>query len=186
MTADYQLVRRRDWRKVALVIGLLAFGALWTGVEVLSEEGEATSVVEFLLDTIEKSLLLVGAGGVFLLLKSSHVQHWERQRLIDELEVARREGESWRRSAQTYMNGVGEEIEKQFQEWGLSEAEAEVARFMIKGLSHKEIADLRGTAEATVRQQARNVYQKSNLPGKAAFSAYFLEDLLPPANQTLN
>jgi hypothetical protein len=31
-----------------------------------------------------------------------------------------------------------------------------------------------------VRQQAQSIYRKAGLPGKTAFSAYFLEDLLPP------
>jgi hypothetical protein len=39
---------------------------------------------------------------------------------------------------------------------------------------------LRGTSEATVRQQAQSIYQKAELPGKTAFSAYFLEDLFAP------
>jgi hypothetical protein len=29
-----------------------------------------------------------------------------------------------------------------------------------------------------VRQQAQSIYRKARLPGKTAFSAYFLEDLL--------
>jgi DNA-binding NarL/FixJ family response regulator len=43
-----------------------------------------------------------------------------------------------------------------------------------------EIAALRSTSEATVRQQARSTYEKSGLNGRASFCAYFLEDLLPP------
>jgi hypothetical protein len=31
-----------------------------------------------------------------------------------------------------------------------------------------------------VRQQARSIYEKSGLNGRAAFCAFFLEDLLPP------
>ena len=31
-----------------------------------------------------------------------------------------------------------------------------------------------------MRQQAQSIYYKANLPGKAAFSAYFLEDLMAP------
>ncbi len=50
---------------------------------------------------------------------------------------------------------------------------------MLKGFSHREIASLRGTTEATVRHQASAIYQKSSLPGRSAFCAYFLEDLLP-------
>jgi DNA-binding NarL/FixJ family response regulator len=49
---------------------------------------------------------------------------------------------------------------------------------LLKGLSHKEIANLRSTSEATIRQQAASIYQKSSLSGRAALSAFFLEDLL--------
>jgi hypothetical protein len=48
---------------------------------------------------------------------------------------------------------------------------------ILKGLGHKEIAALRATSDATVRQQAQAIYRKAELPGKTAFSAYFLEDL---------
>ncbi|MCB0318456.1 MAG: response regulator transcription factor [Bdellovibrionales bacterium] len=174
------LVSFNNWNKSLVISLTLAAGATVTGFEILTD-GEQISVFEFLFDTIEKALIITGAAGVFILLKDSQEQKKERQTLINQLEVARIEGESWRQNAQTFVNGVGQEIEKQFSSWGLSEAEHQVGLLMIKGLSHKEIADLRGTAEATVRQQARNIYQKSGLPGKAAFSAYFLEDLLPPA-----
>ncbi|MEZ4752758.1 MAG: LuxR C-terminal-related transcriptional regulator [Bdellovibrionota bacterium] len=174
-----------DWKKILGVGSVLLAGAGVTGFEMLTD-GESVSVFEFIFDTIEKSLIITGAAGVFYLIKDSNQQKKERLNLVKELEIARVEGESWRKNAQTFVNGVGQEIEKQFNNWGLSEAENQVGLLMIKGLSHKEIAELRGTAEATVRQQARNIYQKSNLPGKAAFSAYFLEDLLPPASNVVN
>jgi DNA-binding CsgD family transcriptional regulator len=59
----------------------------------------------------------------------------------------------------------------------MTAAERDVGLLILKGLSHKEIAALRGTSEATVRQQAQAIYRKADLPGKTAFSAYFLEDL---------
>ncbi len=62
----------------------------------------------------------------------------------------------------------------------MTAAEQEIGMLILKGLSHKEVASLRGTTEATVRQQAQSIYQKSSLPGKTAFSAYFLEDLFAP------
>ena len=71
-------------------------------------------------------------------------------------------------------------MDRQFQDWGLTGAEREVGLLILKGLSHKEIAALRATTEATVRQQAQSIYRKAELPGKTAFSAYFLEDLLTP------
>ena len=41
----------------------------------------------------------------------------------------------------------------------------------------KEIAGIRGTGEATVRQQATSVYKKSGLENRNQLVSYFLEDL---------
>ena len=56
----------------------------------------------------------------------------------------------------------------------------EVALLLLKGLSHKEIAEVRGVAETTVRQQARALYKKAGLGGRNDLAAFFLEDLLGP------
>ena len=39
---------------------------------------------------------------------------------------------------------------------------------------------VRATSERTVREQARSIYTKAGLTGRAALSAFFLEDLLAP------
>lgn len=36
------------------------------------------------------------------------------------------------------------------------------------------------TSERTIRAQARSIYAKAGLSGRAALSAFFLEDLLAP------
>ncbi|MGH8595878.1 MAG: LuxR C-terminal-related transcriptional regulator, partial [Gammaproteobacteria bacterium] len=61
-----------------------------------------------------------------------------------------------------------------------TEAEREVALLLLKGLSSKEIAAVRGVSERTVREQSRAIYSKAGLTGRAALSAFFLEDLLAP------
>jgi DNA-binding NarL/FixJ family response regulator len=55
-----------------------------------------------------------------------------------------------------------------------------VALLLLKGLSLKEIAAVRATSERTIRAQARSVYSKAGLTGRASLSAFFLEDLLAP------
>ena len=44
-------------------------------------------------------------------------------------------------------------------------------------MSLREIADLRRTADATIRQQAQSIYRKSGLGGRRELAAYFLESL---------
>ncbi len=91
------------------------------------------------------------------------------------------ERDAWRGKAQGYLQGLGEAIAVQMNEWGLTAAESETALFLLKGFSHKEIGTLTGRSERTVRQHSISVYRKSGLSGRAELSAFFLEDLLLPS-----
>lgn len=90
----------------------------------------------------------------------------------------RAEASSWRQEARDALVGLSDAIDRQFTRWELTQAEREVALLLLKGLSHKEIATVRGTSERTVRQQSLTVYRKSEVAGRAELSAFFLEDLL--------
>jgi DNA-binding NarL/FixJ family response regulator len=65
----------------------------------------------------------------------------------------------------------------------LTPAEAQVGVLLLKGLSHKEAAEVRNTSERTVREQARSLYRKADLAGRSELAAFFLEDLLLPRRQ---
>ncbi len=69
-------------------------------------------------------------------------------------------------------------IDGQFQQWGLSDSEAEVALLLIKGLSMKEIAEVRAVKEKTVRTQAASIYAKSDQAGRHELAAFFIQDLM--------
>src|SRR3954470_22406428 len=103
-----------------------------------------------------------------------------RLSLIRELDVARIQGRQWRDETRALLKGLGEAIDRQFSTWKLTEAEREVGLLILKGLSLKEIAGARVTSERTIRAQARSIYAKAGLSGRAALSAFFLEDLLAP------
>ena len=68
-----------------------------------------------------------------------------------------------REESKKFLEGMGVLIDKQFADWSLTMSEKEVALLLLKGLSHKEIADIRKTSEKTVRQQAGQVYEKAKL-----------------------
>lgn len=99
-----------------------------------------------------------------------------------ELEARGAERDAWRRRAEKLLRGLGEEIDRQLREWGLTPVERETALLLLKGFGHKEIAVLQGKSERTVRQHAVAVYRKSGLSGRAELSGFFLEDLLLPAD----
>lgn len=86
----------------------------------------------------------------------------------------------WKARASKLLEGLGAAIDQQFEYWHLSKAEKEVALLLIKGVSTKELAHIRGTSEKTVRHQASNIYAKANLEGRAELAVFFLEDLLLP------
>ncbi|MGH1428930.1 MAG: helix-turn-helix transcriptional regulator [Arenicella sp.] len=92
----------------------------------------------------------------------------------------------WKSKASRLLEGLGTQISEQFDLWGLTTTEKEVAILLIKGISLKEIAGIRGRSEKTVRQQASNIYAKANIENRASLSAFFLEDLLLPGEPAVN
>ena len=166
--------RTRTWAMLAVIAGIALLLVLeWIEEPHLTPGQLALEVVD-ILPTVLTSV------GVVLLFRISGRQREEHMTLIRDLELARAQGERWRSEARPYLNGLGEAIDQQFLRWNLTEAESEVALLLLKGLSLKEIAQVRSTSERTVRAQARSLYGKSGLTGRAALSAFFLEDLLAP------
>jgi DNA-binding CsgD family transcriptional regulator len=162
------------WAAAAIVAGI---GLLIT-LEII--EDPHLTPGEILFELAEPTLIVMTAAGVVYLLQRTRQQHEEQLALIRDLEVARADGAAWRSDVRELLQGLGQAIDDQFERWGLTAAEREVALLMLKGLSHKEIAAVRESSERTVRQQARAIYAKANLSGRAALSAFFLEDLLLP------
>ncbi len=85
---------------------------------------------------------------------------------------------AWQTKSRSSAQELRRMIDQQFEEWDLSQSEKEIALFLIKGLSMKEIADLRQTSDTTVRQQASVIYKKSSTSGRQELAAFFLEDIL--------
>lgn len=168
-------------RQVRFILGGVGVGsfALLMTLEIVSEQGDL-SLLELLQEAVSLLLIIASAVGVALLVQRMNAQHEESMALMRQLEIARDEGESWRSKVQSALAGIRDEMDKQFLRWGMTVAERDVGLLILKGLNHKEIATLRGTSEATVRQQAQSIYRKSRMPGKTAFCAYFLEDLFAP------
>lgn len=168
-------------RRVIMLIGSTA--AIVVGLVVIDvlKQDEPFSWAIFLLDLLEKALLAVGVVAAAVIALELRSLKRDRVDLLNDLARARTEGERWRGEVRQHVEGLSRAIASQFDAWRLSPGEADVASLLLKGLSHKEIARLRDTSEATVRQQAAAIYRKSGLGSRAELAAFFLEDLLPPA-----
>ncbi len=141
---------------------------------------EPFDAISLTVDIFEVILL---AGAVFLTVVASNDARElrrEHEGFLRDLSFARSESAKWRETARNHIDGISHAIAEQFRAWDLTEAEADVAGFILKGMSHKEIATLRDCAEATVRQHATAVYRKSGMGNRAQLTGFFLEDLLAP------
>lgn len=168
----------RAWHPAWIVAAILAGIGVLMALEII-EEPEMT-FGQILMELAEPTFIVLAVAGVVHLLGRMNRQHREQLTLMRDLETARAEGAHWRADMRELLKGLGSAIDAQFDRWQLTPAEREIALLMLKGLSHKEIAIVRDTQERTIRQQAQSIYGKANLSGRAALSAFFLEDLLLP------
>lgn len=151
----------------------------------------AAGILDLLLDRawspsafhvlFEITFVLVCLGSVVYLWAVWMQTRRSLARVEQALSVQGADRDAWREKSRKLLRGLGEEISRQFEEWGLTPAESEIALLLLKGFGHKEIAALLDRSERTVRQHAVATYRKSGLSGRAELSAFFLEDLLLPA-----
>lgn len=66
----------------------------------------------------------------------------------------------------------------QFERWGLTPSEMDVATLFMKGLSVEECAHALQCRDTTVREHAASLYKKAGLANRHQLVAYFLGDLL--------
>ena len=117
-------------------------------------------------------------GAVFFANRLRAAWQHERERRL-RLEATRTRTVEWQQEEHELLLRVNQAIKRQFEKWDLSSSETEVALHLLKGLSMKEIADLRGSTLGTIKQQSHVLYQKAGLKGRAELSAFFLGSLLP-------
>jgi DNA-binding CsgD family transcriptional regulator len=169
-----------NWRNLLLIV----LGSILLISLEIFEDPELT-LGEILLEMIQPTLIVIIAVGMVRLTEQFKIQHETQMLLIRDLETARVEGMQWRNGMSDLIKGLSQGISRQFSEWSLTTAEREVGLLILKGMSYKEIAVMRDVSEKTVRQQAHAIYRKAKLSGRAALSAFFLEDLLlPPATNS--
>jgi DNA-binding CsgD family transcriptional regulator len=147
------------------------------GMDLITDSREGVAIWHVF---IEGSVGVLALFGVFFVLRGSVELRHRLDREKRDFEAFRREADRWRSESKKYLEGLSVEIDRQLDKWGLTVAEKEVAFLLLKGLSSKEIAEVRGTTERTARVQSMAIYAKAGLSGRSELSAFFLEDLLVP------
>jgi DNA-binding CsgD family transcriptional regulator len=185
LTPDDIRKKRRSITTV-LIIFLVVF---LLGVDLLHDYMGWFGLSFFIIEAF--SLVLLSGLLIYLFLQLIHSKK-ETGVLKDEIKEVKRDAKKWKENAKKWkeeashlLNGLGEAIDRQFTTWKLTPAESEIGLLMLKGLSFKEISEIRTTGERTVRQQAQSIYKKTGLAGRTEFAAFFLEDLLLPVRNEL-
>lgn len=161
-----------------ILIGILA------AIDIFADIQEGTEVVHIVIEGIVFVISIVGSLAISLrLLKEAKHSRLIVNQMAKELQKHREEATEWRNETQALLQGLGTSINNQFERWELTPSEKEIALFLLKGLSHKEVAYIREVSEVTARQQARSIYKKAGLNGRHDLAAFFLEDLALPINK---
>jgi len=128
---------------------------------------------------IEECIIVLAAGlAVVYLIIEMRKRARQLEQLTHTLSRTDQQIANITREMRSARKQYSELIHQQFETWQLTVSEQQVAMLLLKGLSFKEIAAVRDTREKTVRQQASTIYNKSNVEGRHAFAAWFLEDFL--------
>jgi len=161
----------KNWFLIAFLTVIIAFDIsdLYTDI---SLEAETDHLY------IEALMILVTTLVIIYLIMQVISQRNAMIGLEKELEESKQLFQEQKFQMQEARKKYSEVIRKQFIEWQLTGSEIETAYLLLKGLSFNEIAEIRGIKEKSVRQQASQIYQKANLPGRHALAAWFFEDFM--------
>jgi DNA-binding CsgD family transcriptional regulator len=165
---------QRERSVIALVLAIIA---VMVAFDLFTDSKEGVAIWHVL---IEGSIAAIALFGVFYVLRGSLKLKHQLEKEITDFSHFKKEAELWKIESRKYLDGLSKAIDHQLSKWKLTAAEKEVAFLLLKGMSLKEIADIRNTAEKTARVQSIAIYSKSGLSGRSELSAFFLEDLLVP------
>lgn len=102
----------------------------------------------------------------------------ENKKINADIQQIKADLQNYKDKTKDLSKGLSDKIIEQFEQWSFTKSEIDISLLLLKGLSIKEIAQIRSTSEKTIKQHCTNLYHKSNLSGRSELSAFFLEDIL--------
>lgn len=163
------------YRKDVFIAIILLLVVLTSVGDLIADLSQGVSVVHAIQEGTILVIALIALAPIIVNLRQQKI---EIEALKAELHETRNNLAEAPQQLVEARRQLGNIIAEQFDEWALTPGEKEVGQCLLKGLSLKEIAAVRSTTEKTARQQASSIYQKAGLPGRHAFSAWFIEDFL--------
>ena len=169
---------------------LLAFGAvaLAVGIAILDTGVERATfdLGGFALELLEWAGIVGGLIASIAALRALRRLRADQAGMRDDLALAVASGAGHGVQSAAAHDDPAASMRRQFESWELTPAEADIASLILKGARVRDIALLRGTSEATIRQQAQGIYRKAGLGGRAELAAFFLDSLSESAGDPAN
>ena len=169
-----QFFQSLSWRQILFLLFVLI--VLGDSAEEIVGEFSAGQPLSAMLDDV-----LMFVVSLIVVVMFAH-DYWQQQQALKALkkQFASAQGKLAKVDAKSpeLANQYRQVMQKQFDAWKLTNSEQEVVLGLLKGLSFKEVAEIRETREKTVRQQATSVYKKAGVAGRHELAGWFFEDLL--------
>ena len=148
------------------VIGVLVYciSLIAFTVDFLSEVTgwKFLSALPWILHEIFTLMTLVGlCVGMYFIARSYRLAASNTRHLVKQLDAARG----------AFQSG----IDHYFEQWGLSEAEKDIALLTIKGMTISEIAEIRQTKQSTIKTQSSAIYKKAGVSSRAQLVSSLIE-----------
>lgn len=157
---------------------------LWeSAAEIVGEIGEGQSLAEMADDI---AMFAVSLIVVVMFAMEYRQQHRALTELRDRFANSRGKLAEVDAESPQIASQYRQVMQKQFDMWKLTASEQDVVLGLLKGLSFREVAEIRDTREKTVRQQAANVYRKAGVAGRHELAGWFFEDLLQSPSRQEN
>lgn len=169
--------------RIKIITFVILLGtSIFALIDIIVDMQEGVTLAHLIHEAALWAFSMAGAFYQFKIIKWQNHEMEAYQSKITELDsknaALKNEQENFQKKISHLSTEFLVNIDDQFNKWAFSRAEKEIALLLIKGLAMKEIADIRGSSESTVRQQASQIYKKSSLNGRMELSAFFLDDLL--------
>lgn len=136
------------------------------------EQGESPLSVWLEILIVSSSL-----GFIFYITRLLYKNLTQQKVMEQTLQQMKQQLQSSNQRLQQGKNAFRETIEWQMNEWQLTQTQQEIAILLLRGLTPQEIAEARHVQVKTVRNHLSAIYEKSGLPGRHVFCAWFFEGL---------
>lgn len=163
-------------QKLAVLLILILIFSMWA-FDAIDDLSHGANWVHI---AVEAAILFMAALWIISICVRYFLSKGQNIKMRSDLVNIKQDLDTYKRETAHLAHGLGLKIDQQLDSWDMTKAEKEVALLLLKGLSNKEIANIRNTSEKTTIQQVSKIYEKSGIHNRAEFSAFFLEDLLLP------